>query len=301
MLTELLLSNRENVNPIVIMTNHKKKTTIAIVGTGAVGGYYGAKLHAAAAGRHKVVFHMRGPNFHAATAQGLTLKSVTGDVSIPPNELNAYQSTHEMAAAVGGTGFDWVIVALKSTAMDEIPHLVAPLLSSKTRLLVIMNGLVEDALIQRLKRKGCRYRCLYGGMAFLCTERTAPAVIEHKRYGSLTAALAEESSMTASSQQDDDHEAILHELFKGTNVTLAYESSLLRGRWKKMMVNLSVCRMEPSSPALCSLLTHLFLLEKTAVQWTVRCRGRCHGGQDRREPNASVHGVYHHGRSFGDW
>jgi 2-dehydropantoate 2-reductase len=207
-------------------------STIAIIGTGAVGGCYGAKLHDAG---NKVLFHMRGPNYRAGQQSGLTLKSVSGDVFIPPAKLHAYQSTHEMAAAVGVNGFDWVVIALKSTAMDEIADLVDPLLSGKTRLLLLMNGLVEDAVIQRLKKKGCRYHSVYGGAAFVCAERTAPAVIEHRRYGAISAALAESMS------SDDDHEAALHNLFKGTSVDLTYETSLLRGRWKKMMVNLSVC------------------------------------------------------------
>lgn len=205
--------------------------TIAIIGTGAVGGCYGAKLHKAG---NKVLFHMRGKNFQAGKQHGLTLKSVTGDVHIPPSELYAYRCTHEMAEAVSN-GFDWVVVALKSTAMEEIPDLVEPLLSMKTRLLLLMNGLVEDALIQRLQKKGCRYHSVYGGMAFVCVERMAPAVIEHKRYGSITAALAESIA-----SDNEDHEAILKNLFKGTSVTICYEASLLRGRWKKMMVNLSV-------------------------------------------------------------
>jgi 2-dehydropantoate 2-reductase len=221
---------KRNIAPLCFcsMTN-----TIAVIGTGAVGGWYGMKLHEAG---NKVLFHMRGKNFQAGKQRGLTLRSVTGNIQIPPNELYAYQSTHEMAEAVGKTGFDWVVVALKSTAMDEIPDLIGPLLTKTTRLLFLMNGLVEDALTQRLRQKGCRYHSLYGGMAFVCVERTAPAEIEHKQYGSITVAVAE------SMGHDDDHEAILNKLFKGTNVTLCYEPSLLRGRWKKMMVNVSVRR-----------------------------------------------------------
>jgi 2-dehydropantoate 2-reductase len=238
-------------------------TTIAIIGTGAVGGCYGAKLHEAG---NKVLFNMRGQNFQVGKQHGLTLKSITGDVFIPPPDLNAYQSTQEMAEAVGSTGFDWVVVALKSTAMDEIADLVDPLLSSKTRLLLLMNGLVEDAVMQRLEKKGCRYHSVYGGAAFVCAERTAPAVIEHKHYGSITAALA------ASVASDDDHEAALQALFQGTSVCISYETSLLRGRWKKMMVNLSVCNGTHSpSP---SISTDPSL---NAVQWTLCRHGRNHG------------------------
>lgn len=76
--------------------------------------------------------------------------------------------------------FDWVICSLKSTSLDDVPTLIEPLLSPETRsvmsfqedllfrssnvilethfslisscrVLVIMNGLIEDDLIQFLR------------------------------------------------------------------------------------------------------------------------------------------------------
>ena len=39
------------------------------------------------------------------------------------------------------------------TQLDKVPELIEPLMSSETRLLMIMNGLIEDDLIDMLKKQ----------------------------------------------------------------------------------------------------------------------------------------------------
>lgn len=113
--------------------------------------------------------------------------SYHGNFSIPAEELLAYSTTDEMAEAVHCCDdhkyFDWVICSLKSTSLDEVPSLIEPLLSDETRsvlddfrckptypvsiscletrssisslsrLLVIMNGLIEDDLIHFMRER----------------------------------------------------------------------------------------------------------------------------------------------------
>ena len=73
--------------------------------------------------------------------------------------------------------FDWVIVCLKSTSLDEVPELIEPLLSPETRLLMIMNGLIEDDLCDMLRQQqkskgndGMGCKAIYGGMALICSK-----------------------------------------------------------------------------------------------------------------------------------
>lgn len=208
-----------------------KKKTIAIIGTGAVGGYYGARLDEAG---HDVVFHMRGENFEEAKKTGLKVISPDGDMHIAPDRLRAYSTVEEMAAANGGAAFDWVLVALKSTAMDLIPDMLEPLVDkATTRVGLMMNGLVEDELLRLLQLRGIECHSMYGGMAFLCAERTAPARVEHTRYGPIAFGVA----FTTSSS--DDHEQHVKDLFTNTVVAVSLDKHLLHGRWKKMMVNLA--------------------------------------------------------------
>jgi len=68
------------------------------VGSGAVGGYYGARLWEAG---YNVKFHVRGENFQAVKKDGLRVTSVHGDIFIPADELQAFEHTADMGQATG--------------------------------------------------------------------------------------------------------------------------------------------------------------------------------------------------------
>jgi 2-dehydropantoate 2-reductase len=213
-----------------------KPLSVAIIGSGAVGSYYGARLWEAG---HSVKYLFRGENFHAATRNGLNVTSVEGNMFVPEKEIQAFQETNEIGKV------DWVLVSLKSSSLDAIPDLIYPLLDPlRTRVLVIMNGLIEHDLIRMLKKRfgesidnaKAPLECcqtLYGGMALVCSNRLGPAVVHHSYGGLLTAGVA--SSRSLDPVQD---EAAFRDLWKGNKVEIAYEPSLLRGRWRKMIWNL---------------------------------------------------------------
>lgn len=250
----------------------QRQQRVAVVGAGAVGSYYGARLWQVG---HDVHFYLRGENYAAAKAHGLTVTSVEGDVRIPSDVLKAYETTESMATATAAAAsqqqqqqqtFDWVLVALKSSALDAIPDLIHPLLSQTTRVLVIMNGMIEEDLMRMMREKThddhdqklrvldnnkdsssnnndidahpppplqcCR--AWYGGMALICCNRIAPAVVDHSYFGLLSAGVAS----TLSRGSSDEDRIAFEELFADTVVDVAYEDSLLRGRWKKMLWNL---------------------------------------------------------------
>jgi 2-dehydropantoate 2-reductase len=220
---------------------------IAVVGTGAVGSYYGARLWESG---HDVHFLLRNENFDAAIKNGVTITSVEGDIHIPFDRVNAYRSTGDMVHGnalsqeqSSSPDFDWVIVSLKSSALDAIPDLIVPLLSpDKTRVLVIMNGMIEDDLLKLMRIKTGQkddaepLECChswYGGMALICCNRIAPAVVDHSYFGLLSAGVA-----STKSKDDASNQSAFKELFQNTKIDVFYEDSLLRGRWKKIIWNL---------------------------------------------------------------
>jgi len=156
---------------------------------------------------------------------------------IPPSSLQAYRSTSEMGKA------DWVILALKSTALQHAPSLIQPLLHRNTRVLAIMNGLIDEDLVDLLRNipgadkgteKTLPCAAVYGGMAFICSNRLKPGLVEHSYYGMLAGGVA------ASSTDRNDEEPLnaLVDLWKRTKVTFTEEPSLIRGRWVKNCWNL---------------------------------------------------------------
>jgi 2-dehydropantoate 2-reductase len=135
---------------------------IAIVGAGAVGGYYGARL--ARAGE-EVHFLLRSD--HAAVRErGWHITDHEGPWRLHPAHA------HERPETIGPC--DLVVVSAKATANPSLPPVVRPLLGPNTLLLTLQNGLgnVEfHAAYAGAERT-------IGGLAFVCINRVGPGVIE---------------------------------------------------------------------------------------------------------------------------
>lgn len=68
--------------------------TYTIIGTGAIGGFYGAKLQKAG---HQVRFLLRS-DYHHVAANGLIVESVDGDIILP--EVDAYNDVKKCRVAM---------------------------------------------------------------------------------------------------------------------------------------------------------------------------------------------------------
>lgn len=139
---------------------------IAIVGCGALGSYYGAKL--ARAGRD-VHFLLRS-DFEYVRRNGLRIKSPEGDFHINPRCANTPES-------IGIC--DLVIVGLKTTANDQLQRLVSPLVGESTAILTLQNGLGNEELLASLFGA----EKILGGLCFVCINREEPGVIQHIAHG----------------------------------------------------------------------------------------------------------------------
>ncbi len=103
--------------------------TYGIIGTGAIGGFYGAKLQKAG---HKVSFLLRS-DYHHVAENGLIVKSVYGDFTLP--EVDAYNDVKKMPNC------DVIVVALKATQNHNLPDLLPPLINENTIVLLLQNGI----------------------------------------------------------------------------------------------------------------------------------------------------------------
>ncbi|TFH87895.1 2-dehydropantoate 2-reductase [Billgrantia azerbaijanica] len=105
----------------------------AIMGSGGVGGYFGARL--AEAGED-VTFIARGEHLAAMQRDGLSVESIKGNVTLDP-----VQATDD-PATVGPV--DCVIVAVKAWQVREAAEATRPLIGPDTMVLPLENG-VEAA------------------------------------------------------------------------------------------------------------------------------------------------------------
>jgi 2-dehydropantoate 2-reductase len=108
---------------------------IAVVGAGAVGGYYGAKL--AYFGRD-VHFLMRG-DLRSVRRFGIRVRGKAESFRLA--KVNCRNSTAEIGAC------DLVLIALKTTANEALLELIPPLLKEKTMLLTLQNGLGNEEFL----------------------------------------------------------------------------------------------------------------------------------------------------------
>lgn len=190
--------------------------TIAIIGSGAVGTYYGARL---AQGNQNVHFLLRS-DYTAVQRNGLAIKSCAGDFSLPAASLNLHNDVATMPRA------DWVIVTLKTTTNDQFDPLIRPLLKEDTAILTLQNGLGNE---ERLAELFGPERIL-GGMAFTCINRLAPGVIDHSAHGYIRLGQFKGGRSPLADQ--------IAGLFNGCLVPCDVLADLRYGRWEKLVWNI---------------------------------------------------------------
>lgn len=189
---------------------------IAVIGAGAVGGYYGARL---AQHGHDVHFLLRG-NYDAVRRDGWTVRSHAGDFDLPARSVRAYDNPRKMPKA------DLVIVTLKTTSNEQYEPLIGPLLKAGTAILTLQNGLGNE---DRLAELFGGERVL-GGMAFVCINRMGPGVIHHIDHGTIR--LGEFGGGPS------ERASKIAGMFHASRVPCEVLDDLRRGRWEKLVWNI---------------------------------------------------------------
>ena len=101
----------------------------AIIGTGAIGGYYGGKL--AKAGNE--VHFLLHTDYEYVKENGLQVDSCDGSFHL--DQVNAYQTTADIPPC------DVILVCLKSTNEHLLRNLLPPMLHENTVVVLIQNGI----------------------------------------------------------------------------------------------------------------------------------------------------------------
>lgn len=199
------------------------RPVIAVVGVGAVGGYYGAKLIRAG---HDVHLLLRA-DYDAVRLNGLRVRSdPDGDFHLPPARLNVHRDPAACPKA------DLVLVCLKATGNAAYDPLVRPLLTDDTTILTLQNGLGnEDRLAELFGEER-----VAGGMAFVCIHRLAPGVIHHIDHGFLK--IGEYVPVGRPPEGATPRMGRAAELFRSAGVACDVLDDLRRGRWEKLVWNI---------------------------------------------------------------
>ena len=186
---------------------------IAVVGCGAVGSFYGAKL--ARAG-HEVHFLLRS-DYEAVRRQGVLIRSPEGDFHVQPHGA---QLPEEIGPA------ELVLIGLKTTANDQFAKLLPPLTGLTTVVLTLQNGLGNEDQLARLFPA----EQIMGGLCFVCLNRVAPGVIQHIGYGQVV--LGE----FRRAPEPRTHDLVAQ--FCDAGVPCTVSENLARAHWEKLVWNI---------------------------------------------------------------
>lgn len=137
---------------------------ITIIGTGGVGGYFGARM--AQAG-NEVTFIARGKHLEAMKSKGLQVNSINGDFHLA--QVNATSDIEKSGRA------DLVVLAVKAWQLREVGPLLKSIADENTLVLPLQNGvLASDELKAFVPAEN-----VLSGLCRIISYIEAPGVISH--------------------------------------------------------------------------------------------------------------------------
>ena len=187
---------------------------IAIVGTGAIGGWYAGLLAEAV---HEVHCLARS-DFEVIQSHGLTIRNKGTE-----RVIRVASATPD-ATTIGPC--DLVVVTIKSTSNHALPALITPLLGKSTVVVTLQNGMGNVEVLAQL----LPVERVVAGLCFVCINRLAPAVID--------TTLAGYVRMAAATGPINPAVETAVALFAEAGVDCQAESSLESVLWKKLCWNI---------------------------------------------------------------
>ncbi|CAI8911370.1 2-dehydropantoate 2-reductase [Pseudomonas sp. IT-P253] len=198
------------------------KPTIGIIGTGAIGGFYGVMLARAGFDVH---FLLRS-EFSAVAERGLQVNSaVHGALTLNP--VQAYSSAEDMPPC------DWLLVGAKTTSNADLAPMIRQVAAPGAKVLLMQNGLdVEDSLREWLPDS----LHLLGGLCYICVHREEPGVITHQALGAVhvgyhSGPATDETTCTAIVEEGAG-------FFRAAGIDSQSMANLHQARWQKLVWNI---------------------------------------------------------------
>ncbi|MGF1493592.1 MAG: putative 2-dehydropantoate 2-reductase [Microcoleaceae cyanobacterium] len=191
----------------------------AILGTGAIGGFYGAKLQRAGFDVH---FLLRS-DYEYAKRRGLVVESIDGDITLP--EIQAYNQSQDIPNC------DVVVIALKTTHNHQLSELLIPFTKSNSILLILQNGLGVEPEVAKIAPN----QTILGGLCFICSNKVGKGRIRHIDYGAITLGGYAKQYQPAGIT-DELHQ--IAEDFTQAGIGIETSENLLLTRWKKLVWNI---------------------------------------------------------------
>ncbi len=186
---------------------------IAVVGCGAIGSYYGARLWQSG---HETHFLLRS-DYETVRQHGVRIQSVEGDFEARP----CCAARPEEIGVV-----DLVLIGLKTTANDRLKALLSPLVGPQTLIVTLQNGLGNEEKLAALFGP----QNILCGLCFVCLNRVAPGVIHHMAHGLVV--------LGEYGRGPQERTRRLVEMFKTARIPCRLTEDLAGAHWEKLVWNI---------------------------------------------------------------
>ena len=186
---------------------------IAVVGCGALGSFYGAKLCYLG---EEVHFLLRS-DYDLVRRKGVHIRSPWGDFHVQPRCARAPEE-------IGPSHL--VLIGLKTTASDQLARLLPPLVGPQTAILTLQNGLGNEERLAALFPP----EQVMGGLAFVCLNRVEPGLIHHIDHGRIVIGEFGRASQPRTHQ--------FAEIFRKAGVPCDLTDNLALSHWDKLAWNI---------------------------------------------------------------
>jgi 2-dehydropantoate 2-reductase len=220
----------------------RRAMRIAVMGSGAVGGYFGAKL--ATAG-HEVIFIARGNHLAALKRSGLYVESSQENLHISGALFTDDPDPGDTA--------ELVLFCVKSYDTDTAVRTIAPLITPITRILSLQNGVDNPSRIARIW--GAE-RTL-AGIVYLGAQLVRPGTIRHSSggriiFGELDGSIHEPTNA-------------IQRLMSAAKIPCEVSAEIKKAQWRKLLWNAPFCAISCLTRATVKEIIESASLRKLAV------------------------------------
>ncbi|MCM8538917.1 MAG: 2-dehydropantoate 2-reductase [Lentisphaeraceae bacterium] len=194
--------------------------SVAIIGAGAIGAYYGALL--AKAGFE--VHFLLNSDYEHVYKHGIKIDSPDGDIYLP--KVNAWNSAKKLPKC------DLVLVTLKTTVNNLLPKILPHCCHQKSKVLVLQNGLGTD----KDSADAVPKNEIFGGLCSIASNKIGPGHIKHISYNEIRMGQflrnGRPAGITKSLVQ-------ISELMNSAGISTVLSENITEARWRKLVWNMT--------------------------------------------------------------
>ena len=194
--------------------------SIAIIGTGAIGGFYGALLLKA---NYEVHFLLNS-DYEYVKQKGLKINSPEGDFSF--TSVNAWNSAKEMPKC------DLIIITLKTTVNHLLKEMLPQVSHANSTILVLQNGLDTDKDAADVLPNNE----IFGGVCAVACNKIGPGHIKHIGYNEIRMGqYMGDNAAPGITQSLKEVSSILND----AGISTILDKSITEARWRKLVWNMT--------------------------------------------------------------